>query len=90
MFFFEQTFQTVLNGVSAAPLTPAELDTPLTYEDMAAIGSGLGTASLFVVGDDTDMTAVAAGISRFLAVESCGQCTPCKFDGLAIADSLTR
>ncbi|HEX6419831.1 MAG TPA: NADH-ubiquinone oxidoreductase-F iron-sulfur binding region domain-containing protein [Acidimicrobiales bacterium] len=80
----------VLNGVSAAPLPPASLDTPLTYEDMAAVGSGLGTASLVVVGEGTDMTAVAAGVARFLAVESCGQCTPCKADGLAIADALDR
>jgi NADH-quinone oxidoreductase subunit F len=80
----------VLNGVSATPLPPALLDTPLTYEDMAGVGSGLGTASLIVVGDDTDMTAVAAGVARFLAVESCGQCTPCKADGLAIADVLDR
>jgi NADH:ubiquinone oxidoreductase subunit F (NADH-binding) len=80
----------VLNGVSAAPLAPSSLDTPLTYEDMAAVGSGLGTASLIVVGEGTDMTAVAAGAARFLAVESCGQCTPCKADGLAIADALDR
>ena len=36
------------------------------------------------------MTAVAAGVSRFLAVESCGQCTPCKQDGLAVSDALAR
>jgi hypothetical protein len=36
------------------------------------------------------MTAVAAGAARFLAVESCGQCTPCKVDGLTIADTLDR
>lgn len=80
----------VLNGVSAAPLPAALLDTPLTYEDMAAVGSGLGTASLMVVGRDTEMTAVAAGVARFLAVESCGQCTPCKADGLIIADTIER
>jgi NADH-quinone oxidoreductase subunit F len=80
----------VLNGVSAAPLPAALLDTPLTYEDMAAVGSGLGTASLIVIGPGTDMTAVAAGVARFLAVESCGQCTPCKADGLAVADALDR
>ena len=33
---------------------------------------------------------MAQGVSRFLAVESCGQCTPCKQDGLAIAELLTR
>jgi NADH-quinone oxidoreductase subunit F len=80
----------VLNGVSAAPLPAALLDTPLTYEDMAGVGSGLGTASLIVVDEGTDMTAVAAGVARFLAVESCGQCTPCKADGLVIADALDR
>ena len=82
--------EAVLNGVSAPPLPPALLDTPLTYEDMAGAGSGLGTASLIVVGEGTDMTAVAAGVAHFLAVESCGQCTPCKADGLAIADALDR
>ena len=80
----------VLGGVSAAPVPAALLDTPLTWEDMAAIGSGLGTGTLIVVGEATDMTAVAAGAARFLAVESCGQCTPCKADGLAIADALER
>ncbi len=29
-------------------------------------------------------------MSRFLAVESCGQCTPCKQDGLSLADRLGR
>jgi NADH:ubiquinone oxidoreductase subunit F (NADH-binding) len=80
----------VLCGVSAAPLPPELLDTPLTYEDMARVGSGLGTASLVVVGEGADMTAVAAGAARFLAVESCGQCIPCKRDGLTLAETLER
>ena len=86
----ENQVKAVLNGVSAAPLPPSLLDTPLTYEDMAGAGSGLGTASLVVIGDSTDMTAVAAGAARFLAIESCGQCTPCKADGLILADALER
>jgi NADH-quinone oxidoreductase subunit F len=80
----------VLCGVSAGPLPPELLDTPLTYEDMAQAGSGLGTASLIVVCEGADMTAVAAGAARFLAVESCGQCTPCKRDGLVLAEALER
>jgi len=84
----EQPVKAVLTGVSAAPLPAALLATRLTYEDMEAAGSGLGTASLMVLGQGTDMTAVAAGAARFLAVESCGQCTPCKADGLAIAGAL--
>jgi len=40
--------------------------------------------------DKVDIVAVAQGVSRFLAIESCGQCTPCKQDGLAIAATLER
>jgi NADH-quinone oxidoreductase subunit F len=76
----------VLVGVSSAVLTADQLDTPLTYEDMAAAGSGLGSGGYIVFDDHADMTAVAAGVSRFLAVESCGQCTPCKIDGLSLSD----
>ena len=80
----------VLVGVSSGVLTGDQLDTPLTYEDMAAVGSGLGSAGYIIFDDTADMTAVAAGVSRFLAVESCGQCTPCKLDGLALTDQLER
>jgi NADH-quinone oxidoreductase subunit F len=80
----------VLPGVSAAIITEDQLDTPLTYEDMAAIGSGLGSAGYIVFDDEADMAAVAAGVSRFLAVESCGQCTPCKQDGLTLSRLLAQ
>ncbi|MEY2583773.1 MAG: NADH-quinone oxidoreductase subunit [Ilumatobacteraceae bacterium] len=76
---------TVLVGVSSAVLTADLLDTELSYEAMSAIGSGLGSAGFIVMADNTNPVGVAAGASRFLAVESCGQCTPCKQDGLEIA-----
>ncbi len=78
----------VLMGVSNAILTAEHLDTPITHEDMKRAGSGLGSASFIVVEEGTDPLAVAAGVSRFLAVESCGQCTPCKQGGLAVYESL--
>ncbi|MEA2147062.1 MAG: NADH-quinone oxidoreductase subunit, partial [Solirubrobacteraceae bacterium] len=53
-----------------------------------AIGSGLGSAGFTVFDDSDDLVAATAGASRFLAVESCGQCTPCKLDGLRIAELL--
>ncbi len=78
----------VLSGVSNPPLGPAELDTPLSYEDMIAAGSGLGSGAFIVIDDDTSLVDVAAGVAHFLAVESCGQCEHCKADGLDIATSL--
>ena len=78
----------VLPGVSSAFVDAAALDTPVCYESLAAIGSGLGSAGFVVFDDADDLVAVAAGSSRFLAVESCGQCSPCKQDGLRIAELL--
>ena len=80
----------VMSGVANALLPGSLLDTPLSYEAMNAAGSGLGAAGFIVFDDETDVVAVAHGVSRFLAVESCGQCIPCKQDGLAIADALDR
>ena len=57
---------------------------------LAAIGSGLGSGGFIVFDDSADATAIAAGVSRFLAVESCGQCTPCKQDGMVLAGLLER
>lgn len=79
-----------MSGVANA-LVPEELfGTPLTYEHMAAIDSGLGAAGFIVFDETVDPVAVAHGVSRFLAVESCGQCTPCKQDGIGIAEVLHR
>ncbi len=80
----------MLNGASGSPIPVADLDTPLTYEDMKGIGSALGSASFIVLDDTSDVAAAAAGVSRFLAIESCGQCTPCKTEGLALAALLDR
>ena len=80
----------LLPGVSNAFIPPEALDAPMTYEALAEVGSGLGSAGFIVLDDTDDVVAAAAGVSRFLAVESCGQCTPCKQDGLAISDLLER
>ncbi len=78
----------VLPGVSNRFIDGAALDTPVSYEALAAIGSGLGSAGFIVFDDADDLVAVAAGVARFLAVESCGQCSPCKLDGLRMAELL--
>jgi NADH:ubiquinone oxidoreductase subunit F (NADH-binding) len=85
-----RTIRAVLQGAAAAIVTADRLDTPASWEGMEGIGSGLGAAAFIVLDDATDLAAVAASVSRFLAVESCGQCTPCKQDGLLISDALAR
>jgi NADH-quinone oxidoreductase subunit F len=80
----------VMQGVAAALVPGDRLDAPVSWEGMEAVGSGLGAAAFMIYDDTAAVAAVAASASRFLAVESCGQCTPCKRDGLAIADALDR
>lgn len=69
----------VLSGVANPVLTADQLSTPLSYEAFDAIGSGLGAAGFMVFDDRRDMVRVAHAVSRFLYVESCGQCPACKF-----------
>ena len=80
----------VMQGVAAALITEDRIDTPVSWEGMQAAGSGLGSAAFVVYDEDSSMAAIAASVSRFLAVESCGQCLHCKCDGLTIANALER
>src|SRR5258706_7289039 len=73
-----RTVRAVFSGVTNAPLTSEQLDTPLAFETFAAAGTGLGAAGFMVYDDTACMVDVAAVLSRFLYVESCGQCPPCK------------
>ena len=85
-----RSFQAVISGVSNPVVTADQLDTPLSYEGFEAIGSGLGSAGFIVYDDSTCMVEVAAMVSRFLWVESCGQCPPCKLGTGAITGALER
>ena len=80
----------VLVGVSSAPIGPDELDVTLDYETLASIDSGLGSAGFIVIDDASNIVGTIAGVSRFLAVESCGQCTPCKQDGALVSTLLAK
>lgn len=85
-----RTIKAVLQGAAAAVIRADQLDTPACWEGFQAIDSGLGAAAFIVLDDTIDIASVGASVSRFLAVESCGQCTPCKQDGLLITDALAR
>jgi NADH-quinone oxidoreductase subunit F len=65
-------------GTSAPPLSAAEIDTPLDFDSIRTVGSFLGACGIIVMDETRDMVEVAHNIERFLAHESCGQCTPCR------------
>lgn len=76
----------VFPGVSNAPVAADRLGTAMDFASLDAVGSGLGSGGMIVYDDTACIVSVAAVLSRFLAVESCGQCPPCKLGTDALAD----
>jgi NADH-quinone oxidoreductase subunit F len=74
-----RTLQAAFSGVANGVITPDHFDAPVSYEGLAGAGSGLGSAGFVVYDDTACIVEVARTLSRFLYVESCGQCRACKF-----------
>ena len=83
-----RTLQACFSGVANGVITADQFDVPVAYETLAAIGSGLGSAGFVLYDDTACMVEVARALSRFLYVESCGQCRSCKFGCSEITSAL--
>jgi NADH-quinone oxidoreductase subunit F len=69
----------VIPGGSSVPaLSPDQIDVPLDYDSLGAIGTFFGAASLIVVDDRCCMVQLALRSTKFYMHESCGKCTPCR------------
>jgi NADH-quinone oxidoreductase subunit F len=75
-------------GPSASPLGAEDVGAPLDPDALRAAGSGLGTASLLVLGRSVCPMSVAASLASFFERESCGQCPPCTLGTARLADIL--
>jgi NADP-reducing hydrogenase subunit HndC len=72
-------FKAAQTGGPAGGCIPASLiDTPLDYENMAAIGSIVGSGGLIVMDEDNCMVDIAKYFLEFTMDESCGKCSPCR------------
>jgi NADH-quinone oxidoreductase subunit F len=85
-----RTITTVLPGASNAVVTPASFGVALDFDSMKSIGSGLGAGAFTVFDDTACPVRIAETFTRFLYVESCGQCPPCKLHSGDISGILTR
>ncbi|MBZ0278728.1 MAG: SLBB domain-containing protein, partial [Anaerolineae bacterium] len=73
------TLQAVLMGGAAGTfLTPDQLDTRLTFEDLSAVGSTFGSGAIMVFNNTVDMRDILRRLGRFFQHESCGKCFPCQ------------
>ena len=68
-----------LPGGSSVPmLTGDHLDIPMTYEDMAAAGTMLGTGTPMIFDNTVSVVKAVTRWLEFYKHESCGKCTPCR------------
>ena len=80
----------VFSGASNAPIPVRDLDVPMDFGSMSAIGSGLGSGGFIVGGAAFCPVASTKVLADFLAIESCGQCPPCKLGTAVFSDGLGR
>lgn len=67
-----------MGGGSCGFITEKDLDTPLDFESMRAIGASLGSGAVLVLDETHNMAEFVKGTSHFFAHESCGKCSPCR------------
>ena len=67
-----------MGGGSCGFITEKDLDTPLDFESMRAIGAALGSGAVLVLDETHNMAEFVKGTSHFFAHESCGKCSPCR------------
>ncbi|NLM18854.1 MAG: NADH-quinone oxidoreductase subunit NuoF [Clostridiaceae bacterium] len=65
-------------GPSGGVITEVNLDTPIDFESLKAIGSMMGSGGMIVMDEDNDMVEIAKFYLEFTMDESCGKCTPCR------------
>jgi len=85
-----RSIKAIFPGASNTALTPSELDTPMDFDSLRDVGSGLGAAGFAVFDDSACMVRAAYLYSRFLSVESCGQCPACKFGTGQVTELLAQ
>ncbi|MEJ2748024.1 MAG: NADH-quinone oxidoreductase subunit NuoF [Anaerolineae bacterium] len=74
-----KAFKALLPSGGSGPVITADaLDAPLTYEGLDEYGSVMGSASVIVMDETTDMVWAALKMIHFFKHESCGKCTPCR------------
>ena len=68
----------VPGGLSAAVLTPDEIDVKMDFDSLKAVGSMGGSGGVIVMDETTSMVEALKITMQFFAHESCGQCSPCR------------
>jgi len=82
----------IIPGGSSVPMLNQKQCTEaiMDFDDLKDRRSGLGTAAVIVMNNQTDVIDAILRLAKFYAHESCGQCTPCREGTGWMVDMLER
>ena len=84
-------FKAAQTGGPSGGCIPASLiDTPIDYENLAAVGTMMGSGGLIVMDEDTCMVDIAKFFLEFTVDESCGKCTACRIGTNRLLEMLEK
>jgi len=84
-------FKAAQTGGPSGGCIPAQyMDIPIDYENLAKIGSIVGSGGLIVMDEDTCMVDIAKFFLEFTVDESCGKCTPCRIGTKRLLEILEK
>ncbi|MDD5704277.1 MAG: NADH-ubiquinone oxidoreductase-F iron-sulfur binding region domain-containing protein, partial [Dehalococcoidales bacterium] len=87
----EKKFKAVQTGGPSGGCIPAaHLDEPVDYENLAKVGSIVGSGGMVVMDENTCMVDIARFFMSFIQSESCGKCVPCRAGTRQMLDILNR
>ncbi|MCL2078279.1 MAG: 4Fe-4S binding protein [Oscillospiraceae bacterium] len=77
-------------GPSGGCIPSKHFDVPIDYEQLAAIGSMMGSGGLIVMDEDSCMVDIAKYFLGFTVEESCGKCNPCRIGTKRLCEMLEK
>lgn len=77
-------------GTSGGCMPAALLDVPMDYDELAKVGSALGSGALLIMNDTHCIVDIARVFARFFEHESCGKCIPCREGTMRIHEITER
>ncbi len=77
-------------GPSGGCIPAINLDTPVDFNSLMAIGSMMGSGGMIIMDEDNCMVDIAKFFLEFTVDESCGKCVPCRLGTRRMLDILTR
>jgi len=77
-------------GPSGGCIPEPNLDMPVDYESLAAVGSIMGSGGMIIMDETSCMVDVAKFFMEFCMSESCGKCAPCRVGTTQIYNLLCK